>query len=237
MSENRWLRSAVRGREGLDHDAGAERGRSREAVPPARPPGSDGDLADHGGPRPGRARPWSSSCWSSSSEQLSGSGGVSGGFEATEKLLLPRPRPRSRRGDHAGDPWPGRPHRLGQARPRQRGGARLLPEERIPADGGGGALAHRARPCGARPGQPARGFRHRGGHADAAHGGGPERDRGGRRADPAGGVHEQPRAQPSARQSRADGRDLQLFRPVHGSAVPHRRSRIAARRPRTGSRR
>ena len=50
------------------------------------------------------------------------------------EAVAARARPRPGRGDHAGDPGPGRPDRLGQAGPCQRGRARLLPEERVPAD-------------------------------------------------------------------------------------------------------
>ena len=107
-------------------------------------------------------------------ERLSSNGGVVGRVRCDREAAAAGPRPRSRRSDHAGDPRPGGPDRLGQAGPCQRGGARLLPEERIPADRGRRAVADRAGACRPRPDQPARRFRDRGGDADAADGGGPD---------------------------------------------------------------
>ena len=79
-------------------------------------------------------------------DQLGQTGNLIGSYESTERLLqktLPRDRVIP---DHGGDPRPRRPHHVGQARQRERGGAGELPEERIPADRRGGAVQGAARP-------------------------------------------------------------------------------------------
>ena len=104
---------------------------------------------------------------------------------------------------------PGRPHHVGQARQRERAGARQLSQERIPADRLGRPLEDQDRPCGPRAHRAAPGLRARSHHPHAAHGAGAARHSGKDRIDPARRVHDQPRAHHQARQPRADGGDLQ----------------------------
>ena len=110
---------------------------------------------------------------------------------------------------HGRDPRPRRPHHVGQARQRARGGARQLPEERISADRRGGAVQGEARARGARAVDAARSLRHGSHHAHAAHGIGAEGHPGRRRARAAQRVHEQPGAHRSPRRARDDRRNLQ----------------------------
>ena len=67
-------------------------------------------------------------------DQISSTGSLVGTFDSTERLLVKVLANGQRQPDHGGDPRSRRPHHVGQARQRERGGARQLPEERIPAD-------------------------------------------------------------------------------------------------------
>ncbi len=85
-------------------------------------------------------------------EQISSTGSLVGTYESTERLLHEGAGQRQSQPDHGGYPWSGRPHHVGQARQRERDGARQLPEERIPADRRGGAVEDQGRARGPRPG-------------------------------------------------------------------------------------
>uniref|UniRef100_A0A0N5A038 Acetyl-CoA C-acyltransferase n=1 Tax=Parastrongyloides trichosuri TaxID=131310 RepID=A0A0N5A038_PARTI len=98
------------------------------------------------------------------------------------------------RGPDGGDPRSRRPHHVGQARQCERGRARQLSEERIPADGRGGPVQDQAGPRLARADGPARGLRPGMCPADAAHGAGAARHPRQDRTDPAQRVHVQPGA-------------------------------------------
>uniref|UniRef100_A0A0N5A5Z3 Long-chain-fatty-acid--CoA ligase n=1 Tax=Parastrongyloides trichosuri TaxID=131310 RepID=A0A0N5A5Z3_PARTI len=104
------------------------------------------------------------------------------------------------RGPDGGDPRSRRPHHVGQARQCERGRARQLSEERIPADGRGGPVQDQAGPRLARADGPARGLRPGMCPADAAHGAGAARHPRQDRTDPAQRVHVQPGAHVQARQ-------------------------------------
>ena len=126
--------------------------------------------------------------------------------------------PRSRGSDH-----------VGQARQRERGRARQLPEERIPADGRGHPLEDQVRARRARAGRAAGGLRARMRDAHAAHGAGAARDPRQDRADAAHRVHVQPGAHLQARQPRDDGGDLQQLRPPDREPLHRRAGRAQPR--------
>ena len=93
------------------------------------------------------------------SEHISSAGALVGTFESTERLLsknLDADRVETHDG---GDPRSRGPDHVGQARQRERGRARQLPEERIPADRRGGAVEDQADARRARAGAAARGLR------------------------------------------------------------------------------
>ena len=136
-------------------------------------------------------------------EQISSTGSLIGTYESTERLLHEGAGQRQGQPDHGGDPRSGRPHHVGQARQRERGGARQLPEERIPADRRGGAVQDQGRPRRPRAGRAAGRLRDGSRHAHAAHGVGAEGSARRRRAHAAHRVHVEPRAhQPSATPTR-----------------------------------
>ena len=91
------------------------------------------------------------------------------------------PAARARRRHHGGNPRAGRPQHVGEALQRAGGGARQLPQERIPADHRRGAVQDQAGACRARARHPARGAGARRGQPHAQDGGGAEGgDRAGR---------------------------------------------------------
>ena len=84
--------------------------------------------------------------------QMSGTGSLMGSYESTERLLARFMPPDKVVADHGRNPRPGRPHHVGQARQRERDGARELSQERISADRRRRALQDQAGACRARAG-------------------------------------------------------------------------------------
>ena len=87
---------------------------------------------------------WSSACCVEFVDRLSAAGRPGRRVREHRAAPAPLPRPAAGRAHHGGDPRSRRPHHVGQARQRERGGARQLPEERIPADRRGRAVEDRA---------------------------------------------------------------------------------------------
>ena len=161
--------------------------------------------------------------------QISSTGSLMGSYESTERLLAALPADRQGRPDHGGNPRSGRPHHVGQARQRERVGARQLSEERIPADRRRGAVQDQVRARRARARRAARGVRARSRAAHAAHGIGAEGHPRQGRADAAHRVHVESRAHRQARRARNDGGDLQQFRPPDRKPLPDRARRAQPR--------
>ena len=134
------------------------------------------------------------------------------------------PAARARRRHHGRNPRSGRPQHVGEALQRAGRGARQLSQERIPADGRGGALEDPARACRARARHPAGGSRARRRQPHAEDGGGAEGGAGAGREHAAHRIHVEPLADPPPRRPRGDGGNLQQFRPPDRDAL-HDRAR------------
>ena len=147
------------------------------------------------------------------------------------------PAARARRRHHGRDPRPGRPQHVGEALQRPGRGARQLPQERIPADRGGGALQDQARARRARARHPAGGARARRRQPHAEDGGGAEGGAGAGREHAAHRIHVEPLADPAPRRPRGDGGDLQQFRPPDRDALHDRARGREPREPPSASRR
>ena len=147
------------------------------------------------------------------------------------------PAARARARHHGRYPRPRRPQHVGEARQRAGRGAGDLSQERIPADGGGGAVQAAIRTRRPRARHPARGPRARRGQPHAADGVGAEGGDRARRADAAHRIHVQPVADPPARRPRGDGRNLQQFRPPDRNPLPLRAGNAKAATPPSASRR
>ena len=120
---------------------------------------------------------------------------------------------------HGRDPRPGRPQHVGEALQRAGGGARQLPEERIPADRRGGAVQAAAGARRPRARHPAGRARARRRQPHAEDGGGAEGGAGARRADAAHRIHVEHLADPPPRRPRGDGGNLQQLRPPDRDAL------------------
>ena len=198
--------------------------------------GDQGDHPGHVAPRRACSGEVVEALFRDFVERLGSAGGLVGSYDTTERLLGQFLDRRQGGRDHGGHPRAGRADRLGQARQRRRGRARRVPQERVPADHRGRAVARSApstprgcwRACPRKP-------RSRRVHAHAAHGAGAEGHPERRRADAARRVHVQPRAHPPPRQPRDHGGDLQLPRPLDRDPLPRaaRGAQQGIRRPRS----